>query len=80
MKDRSRTGQFLQAPVIKRVLQFFYWFKGAEFLYWFKGAEFLHVDGPKTEKTREPTVETSLVRGIWRLRVSEAERRVREGV
>ena len=38
-----------------------------------------HVDGPKTEKAREPTVE-SLVRGIWRLRVSEAERRVREGV
>ena len=37
------------------------------------------VDGPKTEKAREPTVE-SLVRGIWRLRVSEAERRVREGV
>ena len=38
-----------------------------------------HVDGPKTEKGREPTVE-SQVRGIWRLRVSEAERRVREGV
>ena len=38
-----------------------------------------HVDGPKTEKAREPIVE-SLVRGIWRLRVSEAERRVREGV
>ena len=38
-----------------------------------------HVDGPKTEKAREPTVE-SLVRGMWRLRVSEAERRVREGV
>ena len=38
-----------------------------------------HVDGPKTEKAREPTAE-SLVRGIWRLRVSEAERRVREGV
>ena len=38
-----------------------------------------HVDGPKTEKAREPTVER-LVRGIWRLRVSEAERRVREGV
>ena len=38
-----------------------------------------YVDGPKTEKAREPTVE-SLVRGIWRLRVSETERRVREGV
>ena len=38
-----------------------------------------HVDGPKTEKAREPTVE-SLVPGIWRLRVSEAERRVRHGV
>ena len=38
-----------------------------------------HVDGPKTEKVREPTVQ-SLVRKIWRLRVSEAERRVWEGV
>ena len=28
-----------------------------------------HVDGPETEKAREPTVE-SLVRGIWRLRIS----------
>ena len=37
------------------------------------------VDGPKTEKAREPTAE-SLVRGIWRLRVSETERRVRESV
>ena len=42
-------------------------------------ARSFHVEGPKTEKAREPTVE-SLVRGIWRLRVSEAERRVREGV
>ena len=38
-----------------------------------------HVDGPKTEKAREPTAEI-LVRGIWRMRISEAERRVREGV
>ena len=38
-----------------------------------------HVDGPKTEKAREPAVE-SLVRGIWRLRVSIVERRVWEGV
>ena len=38
-----------------------------------------HVDGPKTEKAREPAVE-NLVRGIWRLRVSVVERRVREGV
>ena len=38
-----------------------------------------HVDGPKTEKAQEPKVE-SLVRGIWRLRVSEAEWRVWEGV
>ena len=38
-----------------------------------------HVDGPKTEKAREPTVE-SLVPEIWRLRVSETERRVQEGV
>ena len=34
------------------------------------------VNGPKTEKAREPTVESQM-RGIWRLRVSEAERRVR---
>ena len=32
-------------------------------------------------KAREPAVEiSSLVRGIWRLRVSEADWRVREGV
>ena len=37
------------------------------------------VDEPKTEEAWEPTVE-SLVQGIWRLRVSEAERRIREGV
>ena len=39
-----------------------------------------YVVGPKTEKAREPTVAESLVRGIRRLRVSEAERRVRVGV
>ena len=38
-----------------------------------------HVDGPKTEKAKEPTAE-SLVRGILRLRVSVVERRVLEGV
>ena len=38
-----------------------------------------HVEGPKTEKAQEPTVE-SLVRGLWRLRVSEAKQRVRDGV
>jgi len=37
-----------------------------------------HVQGTKTEKAREPTVE-SLVRGSWRLRVSEAEQRPRDG-
>ena len=36
-------------------------------------------EGPKTEKAREPTVEGTGL-GIWRLRVSEVERRVREGV
>ena len=41
--------------------------------------KFIHVDGPKTEKVWEPAVE-SLVKQIWRLRVSEAERRVQEGV
>ena len=40
-----------------------------------KGRSF-HVERPKTEKAREPKVE-SLVRGIWRLRVSEAERRAK---
>ena len=34
-----------------------------------------HEEGPKTEKAREPTVE-SLVRGTWGLGVSEAEKRV----
>ena len=43
-----------------------------------RGRLFL-VEGPKTKKVREPTVD-SLVRGIRRLRVSEAEQRVREGV
>ena len=37
-----------------------------------------HVEGPKTEKVREPTVKGQ-VQGIWRLRVSEAEWRVQEG-
>ena len=36
-------------------------------------------DGPKAEKARGTTAE-SLVRGIWKMRISEAERRVREGV
>ena len=44
-----------------------------------KGGRSFHVDGPETEKVREPTVE-NLVLGIWKLRVSEAERRLREGV
>ena len=38
-----------------------------------------HVEGPKTEKARESTVE-HLVREIWRLSVSGADRKVREGV
>ena len=38
-----------------------------------------HVKRPKTEVAWEPTVE-SLVRGIWRLRASEAGRDVWEGV
>ena len=36
-----------------------------------------HVEWLKMEKAREPKVER-LVRGIWKLRESEAERRVRE--
>ena len=43
-----------------------------------RGRSFL-VNKPKTEKAREPTVK-GLVQGIWRLRVSEAEWTVREGV
>ena len=43
-----------------------------------------HVEGHMTEKARKSAVGKggkSLARGIiWRLRVSEAERRVREGV
>ena len=38
-----------------------------------------HVDELKTEKAQEPAVE-SLAQEIWRLRVSEAERRAWEGV
>ena len=38
-----------------------------------------HVDGPQTETVQEPTAE-SLVQGIWRLRVSEAEWRLWEAV
>ena len=38
-----------------------------------------HIDGPKTEKAPESAV-ASLVRGIWRLGVSKAERRILEGV
>ena len=41
--------------------------------------ESYHIAGQKAGKAREPTVE-SLTRGIWRLRVSEVERKVREGV
>ena len=39
----------------------------------------IHVMEPKTEKALEPTLE-SLAPGTWRLRVSEAEQRVLEGV
>ena len=38
-----------------------------------------HIAGPKIEKAWEPTVE-SLVRGIWRLRVSETEQKSTRGV
>ena len=41
-----------------------------------KGRSF-HEDEPKTEKAREPTVE-SLVGENWTRRVSEAERRLRK--
>ena len=46
---------------------------------WRGRARSFYVEGPKTEKAREQTVEGT-GRGIWRLRVSEVERRVREGV
>ena len=36
-----------------------------------------HVNGLQTETAQEPTAE-SLVQGIWRLRVSEAEQRLWE--
>ena len=35
--------------------------------------------GPETEKARGPKVR-SFVRGVWRVKGSEAERRVREGL
>ena len=43
-----------------------------------RGSLFQEV-GPETEKARGPKV-LSLVRGVRRMRGSEAERRVREGV
>ena len=39
----------------------------------------VHVEMWRTGKGRGPTVET-LVQGVWRLRLSEAERKVREGM
>ena len=47
-----------------------------EFLLGRKGKSF-QAEGPKTEKAREPRDEI-LVRGIWRLRVPEAERKAQE--
>ena len=41
-------------------------------------ARSFHVEGPKTEKAQEPAVEI-LVRGIWRLRLLKAQRRVQKG-
>ena len=40
----------------------------------------LHAEGPKTKTEGAGTSSESLVRGIWWLRVSAAERRVWEGV
>ena len=40
-------------------------------------ARSFHVEGPKTEKAQEPTVEI-LIRVIWSLRLSKAQRRVLE--
>ena len=39
-----------------------------------------HVEGPKTGKAEEPTVGSQVVTRNLELRVSEAERRVPEGV
>ena len=41
-------------------------------------ARSFHVQGLKTDKAQEPAVEI-LVRGVWRLRVSKAQRGVLEG-
>ena len=40
-------------------------------------AKSFHLEEPNTEKAQEPAVET-LVRGVWRLRVSKAQRGVLE--
>ena len=50
-----------------------FWLRG-------RGRSFPHVERPKTEKAQDSTVPKGLVRGIWRLRGSEAERRGWEGV
>ena len=47
---------------------------------WIGRGRSLHVNGPETEKARTPTVQMSLARGMWRLRVLEAERKIRAGV
>ena len=56
-------------------------FEGEKMAYFGEEGEIksLHVEIWKTGKGRGPTVET-LVQGVWRLRLSEAERRVREGM
>ena len=57
----------------------FYCFSKMKGFCWRGRGRSFYVEGPNTEKARQPPVE-SLVQGIWRLRASEAERRVREGV
>ena len=79
-KTAARSGKHGRSVVLKKRNVFGLELKESREGFRRRGREMpFHVEGPKTETVREPTVE-SLVRGVWRLRVSEAERRVREGV
>ena len=77
-ETKRKTRQAYSSGAKKNVLRFD--LKESRESFWRRerGKSF-HTERPKTEKERELTVE-SLGRGIWRLRVLEAERRKWEGM
>ena len=79
MDEQNRTENMARLQFWKRNVFRLHLNESREGFCWRGRGRSFHVDGPKTKKVREPTVD-SLVHRIWRLRVSEAERRVREGV